>query len=462
MRALALKVPRVSSTLLIVYGSLWTPQGRQRLRVSLYTKVEPVLHAAAWGYRRAVARGTRVVAVTGTFGKTTTTRAVGAALGLPLTGITGHNSPAAHAAAVLRMRPWHRYMVFEVAASRPGQVARSVRVLRPNVAVVTCIGSEHLTSYGSLEVTRAEKAVAVRALPLSGTAILNGDDPNVLWMKDCTRARVITFGLDAANEVRAADVAPVGLSGTRFTVHVAGATREVYSRLVGRPMIYCMLAAIAVGHAEGLELDAVVSAIETLTSTQNRLQLISHKSGAVLLLDAYKGAVETIHAALDAVGELPARRKIVVLGDVEEPPASQGPIYREVGTHAARVADRVFFLGGKKNFARLRAGTAAAGLARQELFNIRGEPRHVAKILASELGPDDLVLIKGRSTEHLERIVLELTGRGVDCVLRLCRRRHDCATCPLRGRRSTTGSSALSPTAQQPTDEAPDDGRVVE
>jgi UDP-N-acetylmuramoyl-tripeptide--D-alanyl-D-alanine ligase len=217
-------------------------------------------------------------------------------------------------------------------------------------------------------------------------------------------------------------------------LHVDGETHDLHTRLIGRHMIYPILAAVAVSRAEGLGIRQIVPALEALEPTRNRLQPVRHPSGAVLLLDAYKAFLETIHAALDALDELPAERKTVVLGEVEGPPGSQGPIYRELGKRVAEIAARAVFVGGKTNFRRLRVGTNAGGLSRDALTNARTDPLEVARALRPDLRPGDVVLIKGRTTQHLERVALHLMGTDVGCRDRLCLRRHDCETCPFLAR----------------------------
>lgn len=431
IRALPLKAPRVPRTIAIVYRSLWTAPGRERLRLSAYTRMAPAVRAAAAMHRRVGARKTRVVAVVGTFGKTTTTRAVRAALGLPVTRVPGRNSGAAVPAAVLGIGPHDRHAAIEVGVSGPGQMVRYTRLLQPDLVVVTCIGSEHLSSFHTLDATRDEKAEMVRALSASGVAILNGDDPRVLWMRGCTPARVVTYGFGDANDVRVRRRAAEGLEGTRLEIEVAGRSHTLRTRLIGRHMAYPILAAVAVAHAENLDLEPVLASLEKLEPTGNRLQPIAQASGAVLLLDAFKGGLETIHAALDALGEIPAQRRLLVLGDVEEPPGSQGPIYRDVGEHAAMVADYVFYVGGKTNLGRLRAGTTEGGFSREALVRVPAQPQAIAERLAAELRRGDVALIKGRLTQHLERVALLLAGVSVGCTRTLCRRRHDCETCPL-------------------------------
>jgi len=414
-----------------LYVSLWTAPGRERLRIGACKRIPRILFCLASLSRRTLARKARVVAVVGSFGKTTTARAVSAALGFPNSSHAGWNTGGALADAVLRIRPGSPHAVMEVGIDGKGQMEGFARLIRPNIAVVTSIGSEHHTSLGTLEVTRAEKAKMVHALPLSGLAVLNGDDPNVLWMRDCTRAPVLTYGFGEANQVRATEVVQDELSGVRFMLHIEGEVHDVRTRLIGRHNIYPVLAAVAVSRAAGGRIEQILAALEELEPTRNRLEPIRHASGAVLLLDAYKGALETIEAALDTLAKLHAERKIVVLGEVEEPPGSQGPIYRDLGEHVAEVASRVIFVGGEKSFERLKAGTTARGLPRDALTNIRMNPLEAAHALEADLRCGDLVLVKGRSTQHLERIALVLQGKKVGCTTRFCPRHHDCATCPL-------------------------------
>jgi UDP-N-acetylmuramoyl-tripeptide--D-alanyl-D-alanine ligase len=339
---------------------------------------------------------------------------VSAALGVPNLTYDDWNAGVALADAILRIRPGVPHVVIEVGIDGKGQMEGSARLIQPNIAVVTSIGSEHRTSLGTLEVTRTEKAKMISALPPAGLAVLNGDDPNVLWMRESTRAPVLTYGFGEANHVRASEVIQDELSGVRFKLHIEGDVYDVRTRLIGRHMIYPILAAVAVAHAEGHNIGQILAALERLEATQNRLQLIRHASGALLLLDAYKGALETIQTALDTLDQLPAERKIVVLGDVEEPPGM-----------------RVVFVGGKTSFNRLKVGTTAGGLPREALTNIRANPLEAARVLEADLRLGDLVLVKGRCTQHLERVALVLLGKKVGCTTRFCHSRHDCATCPL-------------------------------
>jgi UDP-N-acetylmuramoyl-tripeptide--D-alanyl-D-alanine ligase len=162
---------------------LGTPAGRRQVADGVAYRVWPMMSRLARLYRRTIARRTRVVAVVGSFGKSTTMRAVAAALAAPQPTSMTANAWTSVAMAILRIRPTQRHAVIEVGIGGRGQMDPYARLLRPNLTVVTSIGSEHHGSLGSLEVTRAEKVRMIAAMPASGITVLNGDDPNVLWMR---------------------------------------------------------------------------------------------------------------------------------------------------------------------------------------------------------------------------------------------------------------------------------------
>jgi UDP-N-acetylmuramoyl-tripeptide--D-alanyl-D-alanine ligase len=139
-----------------------------------------------------------------------------------------------------------------------------------------------------------------------------------------TRARVITFGFAGSNDVRASDIALDWPRGMRLTLHAKGEMRVLRTSLAGKHMAYPILAAVAVALAEGFTLDEIIPRLEALTPTAGRMEAVPLANGAILLRDDFKSALETFDAALDTLSEIPARRRIVVFGEVSEPPGSQG------------------------------------------------------------------------------------------------------------------------------------------
>lgn len=412
----------------LVLGSV----GRRELVARAGDRIGPFLCGVARGYRATAIRSTRVIAVVGSFGKTTAGRAIVSALAVPQRH-SGLNSVAWVAFGLLRIRPGQPHAVIEVGISRPGQMARRAQTIRPDIAVVTSVGSEHNRSLKSLEVTRHEKAEMVRVLPPSGLAVLNGDDPNVSWMAGETRAPVVTFGCGEGNDVRATAVALDWPHGTRFRLHTPLGSRDVRIRLIGRTMVNGVLAAVAVALHEGKPLDEVLPRLEALTPTPGRLEPVRLPNGAMLLRDEFKAPEETIDAALDVLGQIPAKRRIVVLGDVDEPTRPQRRIYRRLGQRVGRCAEKAVFVTKGEHSSSSRAGARAGGLPSAAITSVRSVRAALDEL--RDLAAGDVVLIKGRHTQRLQRIALALTGREVRCDLEYCNARlTECSKCPMLGR----------------------------
>ena len=397
---------------------LGTPAGRMHVRQGIGYRSWPLLSRLARWYRHTLVRKTRVIAVAGSFGKSTTTRAVAAALGVPEHPSMLSNSWFWIAFALLRIRPGQRHAVIEAGISKPGQMKGYARTVGPDVAVITAIGSEHHRSLGTLEVTRAEKSWMLQVLPASGAAVLNGDDPNVMWMKEKTRARVVTFGFGAECDVRADDVRLDWPRGTRFHLTAFGEERDVAVRLLGRHMIYAILAAIAVSHFEGYALDGTLARLRELAPTPGRMDPVLLPNGVTVLRDDFKSTLETVHTALDVLAQVPASRRIVMLGSVSEPPGAQRPIYKALGERIAAIASHLVVFN--HDFDPVWSGARRGGMPSASVTDAGHTARDAAEALSQLLHPGDVLLIKGRGPEKLDRIRLILEGRRVGCDIRYC------------------------------------------
>ena len=411
---------------------LRTSTGRGQLRLSLWLALWPVLNPLAALYRRLVVPRTRVVAVVGSFGKTSTTAAVASVL-LGRLPRTEENFFTRLAEAILRIRPGDRHAVMEVGISQPGDMIRYRRLIRPDVVVVTAIGLDHMVYFHSQRAIRAEKAQMVRSLAAAGVAVLNGDDPNALWMRDKTGGRVVSYGFGGHNDVRATDVSLADWpDGTAFTLHAAGTTRRVHMRLIGRPMVRAALAAVAVALAEGLSLELILRRLGQIPPIPRRMEPIRLASGAVVLRDCSKGTRETIDAALDVLADVPARRRVVVLGLVGDAGAHPERKHRTVGRRLGGVADRAVLLCQEYDDD-CAAGALEAGLPAGAITRLGTNLFQAARVLEAELTEGDVALVTGWGWLRLERIDLLLAGESARCRLAYCSGRGiSCQTCPAR------------------------------
>ena len=402
--------------------------GRRRLAAAARHYAWPVVAPIASLYRRTVLRNTSIVTITGSFGKTTTARCVLAALEGREDPRIGGNSWTNQALALLRTPPSASFCVIEVGIAHLGEMAVFAKFHRPDMVIVTGIGSEHNRSFGTLETTREEKVKLVRAVRPGGTVILNGDDSNVRWMATQTEARIITYGFGEDNQVRADQYTLEWPRGSRIRVTVDGESRDLRSRLLGRHQVYPILAAVAAAWSQGISPREIQPALGKIEPVRGRMEVRRLDENIYMLCDDFKSSPETIEAALDTLKEIPASRKLVALGDVSEPPGSQGPVYRHLGRRIAETADEAVLLGGSVQ--RYRVGAKQAGMPVSRIQMAGKSVIKAAEMVREIMRPGDVILIKGRDTQRLERIALILEGRTVKCDIPFCRaKRTRCFHC---------------------------------
>ena len=412
---------------------LWlirSPAGRLEIKRRYGNKLWPTARRFASLYRRSAGRRVRVIAVIGSVGKTTTMRAVSAALGQRVTraALLNANARASTGRQLLGIPPWRKRVVLEIGIGFPGDMRIQAETVRPNVVVVTAIAEDHWESMGSIENTRNEKADMLRILPRDGIAIVNGDDENVRWMATQTKARVVYIGVREDAEIRATDIELDWPHGMRFVARVGGTSLPVTTKLVGRHMIFPALAAIAVAHIEGVPLNDAAAALAELTPTPGRMQTMALQGGAYALRDEFKGSEHTFRKAFEALAEIPASRRIAVIGEIAEEHGNQA--YRDVGAGAAEVLDRVVFVGTSKKLRTFRAGATRAGLPAECIDHVHTweEARDLVK---GDLREGDVLFIKGRWQQALGRVGLALAGKDVQCHADPCPfKRMLCDVCP--------------------------------
>jgi UDP-N-acetylmuramyl pentapeptide synthase len=243
--------------------------------------------------------------------------------------------------------------------------------------------------------------------------------------------RVLFFGLGEDNDLQALDIKEHGPDGASFILRMGKGERQVHTRLVGRPGVYATLAAVAVARELEHNLDDVVARLAALAPVDGRMRPVLLPSGALLLCDDKNSSEASIRSALDAFASVPATRKIVVMGEIFEPQGKAGPLYRSIGEQIGRVADAAVLLVGRHRVSPLRAGAQAAGMQPSDIHPVGHDIVKATDLLRTELGNGDVALIKGRGTEHLERIQLGLLGQTIRCTLPLCKvPEMRCGRCP--------------------------------
>lgn len=270
----------------------------------------------------------------------------------------------------------------------------------------------------------------VSALGKDGIAILNGDDENVRWMATKTRARAVTFGTNADNDVRATKIDLNEDGSADFEIQVAGAAFHFQSPLVGQHMVYPVLAAVAVAHVEKIDIAGILPKLAQVPPAVSRMEWHRLPNGIRILDDSFKSSPDTIDAAVETFSKMTGR-KIVVMGKIDEPIGKARDRYRELGARLAQFADYILCIGGNE-LTSLRAGAVNAGMDTSAINFLGSRLEGAHEWLQSILKPGDLVLIKGSINQKLRRILLRLMGKPVACRIKFCGVKvRTCDDCPL-------------------------------
>jgi UDP-N-acetylmuramoyl-tripeptide--D-alanyl-D-alanine ligase len=376
-------------------------------------RVEDTLQAmqtvAAWWRGRL---NPRVIGVTGSVGKTTTKELVAAVLSTryrTLKSEGNFNNEIGLPLMLLRLSEAHERAVLEMGFYQPGEIKFLCGLARPHVGVVNNVYAVHLERAGSLENIARGKAELVEALPPApdGVAVLNHDDPLVLAMRQRTRARVVTYGLDPDADVWADNIESLGLRGVHFHLHHRHEILHVRVPLLGRHSVHTALRAAAVGLVEGLTWQEIVQGLQGVGAAQLRLVAVTGPHGSLILDDTYNASPESVVAALNLLADLDGRR-VAVLGDMLELGRYEETGHRLVGRRARDVAHLLITVGPR---ARMIAAEARdAGLDPAAVIELDDHEQALA-LLRETIRAGDVVLLKGSRAMHLDRIVPALEVR---------------------------------------------------
>ena len=364
-----------------------------RRAARLWLTVEGLLLGAlAFVWRRLMFR-TTFVTITGSLGKTTTTRIAVPILSssFPTNATRGsNNSRISLARTVLRTRYRHRVTVLEVGTKRPGALRRAAWQFRPDVVVILSVARTHTNYFPTLDHTAAEKATLMSRLGKDGIAILNGDDPRVLAMALRSPGRVRTFGRSPQFDVWASEVSSCWPEGLSFTAHVGGRSLPVRTKLVGQHWITAALAALSLALCCGMGLPEAVAALEAAETYPGRMQPLPLPSGAVMLRDDFNASVDSLAAGLKVLREAQARRRILVTGDVEDSGKDVDARFADLGRAAAESADLAIFFGEHSELAAQAALAAGmnAECARSVMSHRRSKT--VSELRPGQRGPSRL------------------------------------------------------------------------
>lgn len=330
-----------------------------------------------------------VIGITGSVGKTSTKDLASAALSAcrhTWANERSFNNEQGLPTTVLNAPPDTEVMVLEMGMRGLGEISRLCSIAQPHIGVVTRVAEAHSDLLGGIEGVAQAKAELVQALPAAGFALLNADDVRVRRMASISDASVLLFGESTDADVRIDDVRLDEFARARFRLHTPWGSVDVSLAVSGRHMALNAAAALACVGVVGGDIHAGAAALDVVGLTAMRMQIGHTASGALVLDDSYNANPTSMRAAIDALVDLSAHRRIAVLGLMAEISDPQRE-HLDIAEYARGRGVHVIAVG-------------------TELYGI--EPAADPVLAVGSLAGGDAVLVKGSRVVGLERVAAAL------------------------------------------------------
>lgn len=382
----------------------------------------------------------KIIAVTGSVGKTSTKDAIftvvekalvarkseksfNSEIGVPLTVLGCENGWSSFsvwaktiikgALLVLTRVHYPKWLVLEVGAGKPGDVRRTTSWVAPDIVVITRFGDVpvHVEFFKSPEELFEEKANLVKALNQNGMLILNSDDVRVLALREKTKAKSITYGFGEGAMFRATNVQtayedslPVG---TTFKFEYDGNVFPVTMRgVLGTQPVYGALAALALGVYLKLNIVDMIERLSSHKSPPGRMRILPAIKGAAIIDDSYNSSPVAAEAAVSALKNIKTKgKRIVVLGDMLELGRFTIDEHKKLGAQVGEFADLILAIGPRAKY--IVEGALDSDMSEKNIIEF-DDSRTAGKYLESVIGKGDVVLVKGSQGVRMERAVEEI------------------------------------------------------
>ncbi len=377
----------------------------------------------------------KIVAVTGSVGKTSTKEAIAVVLkrkyhvrksqksfnseiGVPLVVLGCENAwlnpwfwflnILKGISLILFEKDYPEWLVLEMGVERPKDMEKLVSWAKPNITVVTALAEipSHVEFFTGTKQLVREKAKALKCLDVDDFAILNSDDDTVYDLKKLTKAHIVGFGFGEVANLRASNY-NIGPKGINFKVDSDGTSVPVrVNNAFGRHHVYPALSALAVGKTLGLNFVDMIDSLLNYKSPPGRLKLLEGVKDSFVLDDTYNSSPIALRAALDTLKEIPAPRKIVVLGDMLELGKYTVEAHQSMAEFIINAGvELVFLVGMRAKF--IGEALIENGFRKENIFEFSNSieaSTEVEKIIQE----GDLILVKGSQGVRMEKIVEEI------------------------------------------------------
>jgi UDP-N-acetylmuramoyl-tripeptide--D-alanyl-D-alanine ligase len=350
----------------------------------------------------------KIIAVAGSNGKTSTKLLIDAALSGKLRGSVSprsFNNDIGVPLAIFPADPMADYLVLEMGTNHHGEIKVLTDMALPDIAVITNVGAEHLEGLDDLMGVRRENATIISGLNPRGGLVINGDDPQLLEAVGGYAGPKVTFGFGENNDLFATDIS-WDHTGTRFCLN-GSARRIVRVPMIGKHTAANALAALAVARRMGVSEDQAIVDLAEARGPDMRMQ--RQEVGAMTVInDAYNANPSSMKAGLETVAGLPAPgRRVAILGDMRELGNSTERYHRELGAFAASCKfDLLICVGASATW--YVDGARHGGMDAGKIHHYP-DAHTLATEICQHLRPDDLVFLKASRSVRLEEVATTIT-----------------------------------------------------
>ena len=357
--------------------------------------------------------GGRVIAITGSNGKSTTREMTASILSLKANTMKSpgnFNNLIGLPVTVLSLEQDHTMAVLEMGMNRPGEIARLTQIAVPDIGLITNVARAHLEGLGDLQGVVRAKSELLRMMPKKSTAILNGDDELTAQLASAFQGPTVTFGLGRGNQVRAGNIKKMGDCTQSFTIYINNESVQARINVPGVHNVFNALGGTAIASCLSISKELIAQGLGDFTPLKGRFQIIELNGGIQVIDDTYNSNPSSLRAALQTIKELKVKKQglVVGLGEMMELGKEASKYHFEAGQLIADMGPRYLVVLGEDGQQIIKgAHKGGMDITQTQLATTHAEMSDAIKANVRE---GDLVFLKGSRRVALDKVVEVIRG----------------------------------------------------
>ena len=346
-----------------------------------------------------------VVGITGSVGKTSTKDIIASVMSKKynvLKTLGNYNSQVGLPLTILRLKE-HNAMVVEMGMSQKGEISKLTKIAKPDVAVITNVGTAHIGNLGSRENILKAKLEILEGLNKSGTLVINNDNDLLhKWnLEDKKDYKIVTFGIENKSDIMPYDI-KLSENGSTYKIDVDGKTYDVKISVGGNHFVLNSLCAIAIGRIFNIRMEDILDGIANFELTKRRMQVEKSKNEITIINDCYNANYDSMKAAIEYLGKLNSSTKIAVLGDMLELGEFSKELHEKIGEEVVKNKIDILITVGKEseNIAKV---AELKGMAKEKIHICKNNEEAI-QLIKKIAKPKEAILLKASNGMKFQNI----------------------------------------------------------